>query len=627
MKRARSPQAEAEAECLFCSAAPITTRFMPCGHAQACDTCARTLLDQKGLDHEPCPLCRQPIAAVEAVVSAAATAAAAEGTEDAWPKRARLQTLDDAGNVSSIVRFVRFPSPHVPCGPLAALQATAAAKCFRGDATPVALRFHDVETGMAAIVDDDDTLRLVVELWRVSPGRLVPTLQVQRAPRAPLADPASAVDFPVGTVVALAAGYDAAGDALSGPLRPGDRGVLVTSDGTATPYNVAFEGRSFWYKRLAVCRAGDATEAPRVTDAPPRTTPFTHPAHAHALAWAPAPTACSLCHAACAAGAMACASAAGASAAGASACASACASAAGASAAGASACASACAFACCAACRDRAEARAAKLVAPAAPGLAALYVGDTVGRGPQWKWGDQDGGGLGTVVGRSDDGWIDVRWTATRCTNNYRYARDARDLTLTVAPPPVPPAFAVGARVVLAAGFDAVADAARGGLAPGAVGTVTAIRNHVNLGPAHSDVTAFLVGAWWYAASALAPEGAHTAAPADLAPGASVVLRAGYGAAARTRGPMRPGDVGTLVDVDRTNATPYRVRIRRSEGWYARRAVGLPGCADAATEVEAPAPAPALARVPVSVVLRPSVFGMEIVHRLMHVLRSNAASQ
>ena len=50
-----------------------------------------------------------------------------------------------------------------------------------------------------------------------------------------------------------------------------------------------------------------------------------------------------------------------------------------------------------------------------------LQTGDRVKRGPDWKWGDQDGGQgkLGTITEIQSDGWIRVTWDA-RGSNVYR---------------------------------------------------------------------------------------------------------------------------------------------------------------------------------------------------------------
>ena len=74
--------------------------------------------------------------------------------------------------------------------------------------------------------------------------------------------------------------------------------------------------------------------------------------------------------------------------------------------------------------------------------------GMRVARGPDWKWGDQDGHGLGTIVGLDcgTKGWIRVKWDAGE-TNNYRVVAEcAYDLVVAggaaAAPPPMVPGVA-----------------------------------------------------------------------------------------------------------------------------------------------------------------------------------------
>jgi hypothetical protein len=55
-------------------------------------------------------------------------------------------------------------------------------------------------------------------------------------------------------------------------------------------------------------------------------------------------------------------------------------------------------------------------------------VGMRVMRGPDWKWGDQDGGmgSIGTVTDKkSDDGWVSVKWDSNS-TNNYRIGGEGK---------------------------------------------------------------------------------------------------------------------------------------------------------------------------------------------------------
>ena len=61
-----------------------------------------------------------------------------------------------------------------------------------------------------------------------------------------------------------------------------------------------------------------------------------------------------------------------------------------------------------------------------APGqvLRSAEVGIRVKRGPDWDWGDQDGGGLGTTEADSDPGWVQVRWDHSGRTNSYRVGKE-----------------------------------------------------------------------------------------------------------------------------------------------------------------------------------------------------------
>jgi hypothetical protein len=54
-----------------------------------------------------------------------------------------------------------------------------------------------------------------------------------------------------------------------------------------------------------------------------------------------------------------------------------------------------------------------------------IKVGDTVQRGLDWKWGDQDSNGIGIVTDTLDhEGWVHVRWESGR-NNKYRYSEQA----------------------------------------------------------------------------------------------------------------------------------------------------------------------------------------------------------
>lgn len=54
-----------------------------------------------------------------------------------------------------------------------------------------------------------------------------------------------------------------------------------------------------------------------------------------------------------------------------------------------------------------------------------MKIGTRVVRGPDWKWGDQDGvpssaSTIGTVISElADDGWIRIQWNNGE-TNSYR---------------------------------------------------------------------------------------------------------------------------------------------------------------------------------------------------------------
>ncbi|XP_016124312.1 E3 ubiquitin-protein ligase HERC2-like [Sinocyclocheilus grahami] len=78
------------------------------------------------------------------------------------------------------------------------------------------------------------------------------------------------------------------------------------------------------------------------------------------------------------------------------------------------------------------------------PELAVMMkIGARVMRGPDWKWGDQDGPppGLGRVIGElGEDGWIRVQWD-TSSTNSYRMGKEGKyDLKLAEPPPATQPA-------------------------------------------------------------------------------------------------------------------------------------------------------------------------------------------
>lgn len=552
-----------EEECVICRATPRTTRFLPCRHALACTQCARTLLDGKGLNALPCPYCRQTVSAVEAMAPAEPKAAPADLRAYEWPRRVRV--IAEGGPT----RFADFPPKDVWGGPFAALRATVSAKCFPGEATPVVIQFKDSYAGGPAdgwaAAEDDGNIALMVEMWREEGRRqgraipLVPTLRVDRATGAAaaiaVAASRSAVDYPVGTVVVLAEGYESIDDSMFGPLLPGDRGVIISSDGSEKPYNVALNGRSCWYKRNALCEPGAGNEARRPAHEPPRTSPFRHARHDHVLTWQPSKEgshACRVCNAA-GVGVMC------------------------------MRCGDGCDWECCQACREKEETRTLKLVVPAVGGRPALFVGDRVVRGPTWKWAEQDGGagGVGSVIGRSENGWTLVEWDANKLRNHYRYGAYLRadDIALRGGGD----GMVVGAEVVLSHNFDAVADAAQGCLIPGiSVGTVVDVRPSATL----RSLVLVRAGAdeWSYGQGALCPRGDPCAAAADFAAETSVVLRIGYEhTVGGTDGPLQPGVAGKIIAVDRLRTIPYHVQAPDGKRWwYCRRALCLPECEDAA---------------------------------------------
>lgn len=72
-----------------------------------------------------------------------------------------------------------------------------------------------------------------------------------------------------------------------------------------------------------------------------------------------------------------------------------------------------------------------------------LKVGDTVQRGLDWKWGDQDKNGNGTVTSTLDnEGWIHVRWDSGG-NNKYRYSEQAGGHDIQLCDNPVSAAASV----------------------------------------------------------------------------------------------------------------------------------------------------------------------------------------
>ena len=68
-----------------------------------------------------------------------------------------------------------------------------------------------------------------------------------------------------------------------------------------------------------------------------------------------------------------------------------------------------------------------------------LITGARVVRGPNWKWGDQDGGtgNVGVVTAGTDsrtDKWVSVKWNSNSRTNLYRYGADGAFDVMQVTP-------------------------------------------------------------------------------------------------------------------------------------------------------------------------------------------------
>ena len=58
--------------------------------------------------------------------------------------------------------------------------------------------------------------------------------------------------FVVGCKVKLAQDYASRSDASGGPLKPGDIGTLIEDDKSSKPFQVEFNGKKWWYDRLAL---------------------------------------------------------------------------------------------------------------------------------------------------------------------------------------------------------------------------------------------------------------------------------------------------------------------------------------------------------------------------------------
>ncbi|XP_060072105.1 uncharacterized protein LOC132551979 [Ylistrum balloti] len=97
-------------------------------------------------------------------------------------------------------------------------------------------------------------------------------------------------------------------------------------------------------------------------------------------------------------------------------------------------------------------------------------IGTRVRRGPEWKWKNQDGNGVGTVVGHGKDGWIKIEWD---CSNKgeYRYGNDqAFDVVVVEEPRLLTQEETIATGCVVCRGIDWEYDDQDGGF--GKIGTV-----------------------------------------------------------------------------------------------------------------------------------------------------------
>jgi len=150
---------------------------------------------------------------------------------------------------------------------------------------------------------------------------------------------------------------------------------------------------------------------------------------------------------------------------------------------------------------------------------------------------------------------------------------------------------AVGDTVVLSRDFESFETAVHGPMQPGDVGTVVEDEGA-------GDVRVEFDGQdWWYPLGALRAPGAQPEVPPAatqptpqpprrLVMGDTVVLRPGYVGLDAAVGPLKPGDVGQIVEDD-WSWIPYKVLFANREHWYTQEALCLFG------ESEVPATAPA----------------------------------
>jgi len=184
--------------------------------------------------------------------------------------------------------------------------------------------------------------------------------------------------------------------------------------------------------------------------------------------------------------------------------------------------------------------------------------GLVVKRGADWKWGDQDGGGLGVLVKASDTaGWWTVKWLSgsSSSSNQYRTGADGKhDLQHAECEAAVEAGrLAVGDSVLLAGDYKEHGDAGDGPLLPGRVGKL--LEDDRSTAPYRVEAPGG-ASTWWYAAAALVR--APAALPAlgtDVTPAtaaAGLVVQRGR---SWKWGDQDGGGLGVLLNAD-------------SDGWW-----------------------------------------------------------
>eukprot|EP00002_Diphylleia_rotans_P018099 TRINITY_DN3506_c0_g1_i4.p1 TRINITY_DN3506_c0_g1~~TRINITY_DN3506_c0_g1_i4.p1 ORF type:complete len:1850 (+),score=318.73 TRINITY_DN3506_c0_g1_i4:3274-8823(+) len=196
-----------------------------------------------------------------------------------------------------------------------------------------------------------------------------------------------------------------------------------------------------------------------------------------------------------------------------------------------------------------------------------------VRRGRDWKWGDQDGGVgcLGTLVRPDSTGWWRVKWDKTGNANNYRTGADGK-YDLEYASGSVSQesdaSFNAGDQVELAAGYESVSDAKDGPLSQGEVGEVVRVDT--------SDDTVQVKSTdgrtWWYGFRAIKKTSKEPSASKSVS---TVISVGGYVKLSddykqcddASGGPLQPGDVGVVLQDDKSSK-PYQVKSSTGKTWW-----------------------------------------------------------